>query len=133
MVKIDKTVKKETVYIASFVIILSMLMESVFLIVHHWDYTVLLGNLLGIVAAVMNFFLMGITVQKAVSLDEDAAKTKVKLSQTLRMFMLVLFAVAACVFKCFNLIPFAITLLFPRIAIMFRPYFDKKNKNDNSN
>lgn len=133
MVKIDKTVKKETVYIMSFVIIFSMLMESVYLIVRHWDYTVLLGNLLGIAAAVLNFLLMGITVQKAVLLDEDAAKTKVKLSQSLRMLMLIAFAAVACIFKCFNIVPFAITLLFPRIAIMFRPYFDKKNKNNDSN
>lgn len=129
MSKIDKTVKKETIYIACFVVIFSMLMESVFLILHQWDYTVLLGNLLGMVAAILNFFLMGVTVQKAVLLEEDAAKNKVKLSQMLRMLMLVVFAVIACVFDCFNLIPFVITLLFPRLAIFFRPYFDKKNNN----
>lgn len=130
MAKIDKTVKKETVYIACFVVILSMLMESVFLIIHRWDYTVLLGNLLGAAAAVLNFFLMGLTVQKAVLLDEDAAKTRVKFSQMLRLFMLVIFAIVACLVKCFNPIPFVITLLFPRVAIVFRPYFDKKsNKN----
>lgn len=127
MAKIDKTVKKETVYIACFVVILSMLMEAVFLVLHHWDYTVLLGNLLGAAAAVLNFLLMGITVQKAVMLSEDEAKNKVRLSQMLRMFMLVAFAVLACVLDCFNLIAFAVTLLFPRIAIIFRPYFDKKN------
>lgn len=130
MSKIDKTVKKETIYISCFVVIFSMLMESAFLIFHKWDYTVLLGNLLGMVAAILNFFLMGVTVQKAVLLEEDAAKNKVKLSQMLRMLMLVIFAVIACVFDYFNLIPFVITLLFPRLAIFFRPYFDKKNNNN---
>lgn len=130
MAKIDKTVKKETAYIAAFVLIFSMLLESVFLIIQKWDYTVLLGNLLGDVAAVLNFLLMGITVQKAVLLDEDAAKTKVKLSQMLRMLMLVAFAVVACVFDCFNIITFVVPLLFPRFAIAFRPYFDKKNNNN---
>lgn len=131
MAKIDKTVKKETVYIAAFVVIFSMLLESVFLILHKWDYTVLLGNLMGAVGAVLNFFLMGITVQKAVDLDEDAAKTRVKFSQMLRMLMLIAFAVIVCVFdQFFSLIPFVVTLLFPRIAIFFRPYFDK-NKNNN--
>lgn len=130
MAKIDKTVKKETIYIAAFVVILSMLLESVFLILHKWDYTVLLGNLMGAVGAVLNFFLMGLTVQKAVLLDEDAAKTKIKLSQMLRMLMLVAFAVVVCVFdKYFSLIPFVVTLLFPRIAIFFRPYINKKNNN----
>lgn len=127
MKKIDATVKKETLYIAVFTLIFSVLMQSVFLIIRRWDFTVLLGNLLGYAAAVLNFLLMGITVQKAVLLDEDGAKKKVQLSQMLRTLMLVAFAVVAGVFKCFNLIAFVIPLLFPRIAIFFRPYFDKKN------
>lgn len=126
MHKIDKTVIRETVYIAAFTFILSALVQSVFLIFHYWDYTVLLGNLLGYVAAVLNFFLMGLTVQKAVTLNEEDAKTRVKFSQMLRLFMLAAFALVAGVFKCFNLLTFIIPLLFPRIAVMFRPLFDKK-------
>ena len=127
MQKVDKTVAKETVYIAVFSLILSMLLESVFLVIHRWDYTVLLGNLLGYAAAVLNFFLMGLTVQKAVNLDEEGAKNRVKFSQTLRMFMLIAFAAAAFIFPCFNVAAFAVPLIFPRIAIFFRPYFDRKN------
>ena len=127
MQKVDKTVAKETVYIAVFSLILSMLLEAVFLILHKWDYTVLLGNLLGYSAAVLNFFLMGLTVQKAVSLDEEGAKNRVKFSQTLRMFMLIAFAAAAFLCPCFNVAAFAVPLIFPRIAIFFRPRFDKKN------
>lgn len=129
MQKVDKTVAKETIYIAVVTLILSMFMQSVFLIIHLWNYTVLLGNVLGYTAAVLNFFLMGLTVQKAVMMSEEDAKTRVKLSQMLRLFMLALFAIAAGVFKCFNLIAFVIPLLFPRIAITFRPLLDKKNKN----
>ena len=127
MKKIDETVRKETVYIALVTLILSMLMQSVFLIIHRWDYTVLLGNLLGFAAGVLNFFLMGLTVQKAVLLDEEAAKKKVQISQMLRMVMLIAFAVIAGVIKCFNLAAFVITLLFPRVAVFFRPYINKKN------
>lgn len=73
--KVDGTVRKETIYIAAAVLILSMLMQAVFLIIKRWDYTVLLGNLLGGGVAVLNFFLMGLTVQKATSEDEKRAKT----------------------------------------------------------
>ena len=128
--KVDKTVAKETVYIAVCSLIFSMLLEAVFLILHRWDYTVLLGNLLGYAAAVLNFFLMGLTVQKAVNLDEEGAKNRVKMSQSLRMFMLIAFAAAAFIFPCFNVAAFAVPLIFPRIAIFFRPYFDKKNKEE---
>ena len=88
MSRIDPTVKKETGYIAGWVLLLSAVMELVFLLTGHMDYTVPLGNLLGGVAAILNFFLMGWTIQRAVGLDEKAAAAKLKLSQLLRMLML---------------------------------------------
>ena len=45
--KVDAVVMKETRYIAIAVLLCSMLMQAVFLIIGKWDYTVLLGNLLG--------------------------------------------------------------------------------------
>lgn len=47
MSRIDPTVKKETGYIAGWVLLLSAVMELVFLLTGHMDYTVSLGNLLG--------------------------------------------------------------------------------------
>ena len=125
MQKIDKTVARETVYIAAVTFVLSVAMQMVFAVIHRWDYTVLLGNILGFVAAVLNFFLMGITVQKAVVMSPEDAKKRVKLSQSLRLMMLGLFAIVAGVFKCFSLISFVIPLLFPRIGVTLRPLFDK--------
>lgn len=55
--KIDATVRRETIYIAVWVGILSLLMEAVFLIIGKWDYTVLLGNLLS--GAVVQLCLRG--------------------------------------------------------------------------
>ena len=121
--KIDATVKKETLFIAAFTLIFSAIMELVFLLLDYWNYKVVLGNLLGFTAAVLNFFLMGYTVQEAVLLEEKDAKKKVKLSQSLRTLMLVAFAAVGCVFKCFNPIAVLLPLLFPRIAILFRPLF----------
>ena len=72
--KIDNTVKKETLYIACFGAILSMLMQAVFLIIGQWHYSVLLGNLWGYAAAVSNFLLLGLTVQKAVTKEPEEAK-----------------------------------------------------------
>ena len=126
MKKIDPTVVKETAYITVFTIIFSILMQSVFLILQKWDYTVLLGNLLGIVAVVLNFLLMGITVQTAVTKEEKDAKNLMKLSQTGRLFMMFAFALIGYLVPVFNAIAVVIPFLFPRIAIMFRPLFDKK-------
>jgi cobalamin synthase len=124
--KIDSVVIKETAYIGVWALILSAAMQAVFLLLGKWEYTVLLGNILGAGAAVLNFFLMGITVQIAVVKEEKEARQTVKTSQSLRMLLLILILVLALVFPCFNPIAAVIPLLFPRIAIIFRQLFDKK-------
>jgi hypothetical protein len=124
--KIDSVVIKETAYIGVWALILSAAMQAVFLLLGKWEYTVLLGNILGAGAAVLNFFLMGITVQIALVKEEKEARQTVKTSQSLRMLLLILIPVLALVFPCFNPIAAVIPLLFPRIAIIFRQLFDKK-------
>lgn len=126
MQKIDATVRRETLYIAAWVIIFSAVMEAVFLVIGAWDITVLVGNLVGAAAAVLNFFLMGITVQKALGKPEKEAADLMRLSQTMRMMMLFAVALIVCLIPAFHLIASLIPLLFPRVAIMFRPLFDRQ-------
>ena len=123
---IDPIVLKETKYILLWELILSILMQAVFLVIGEWDYTVLLGNILSASAAVLNFFLMGVSIQKALEKDENDAKKTIKLSQSYRfLFLIVVLAVGVSI-PCFNLWAVLIPILFPRIAIVFRPYFDRK-------
>lgn len=123
--KLDPTVKKETVYITFWVVVFSVFTQAVFLIIGKWDYTVLLGNLLSGIAAISNFLLMGITVQKAVLKEEKEAKSLIKLSQTLRSFFLLAVAVIGLTIPVFSIWTVLIPLLFPRIAIALRPIFMK--------
>jgi len=120
--KLDPTVRRETLYIGAMVLILSALMEAVFLILQKWDITVLFGNLLGGGVATLNFFLMGLTVQSAVGREEKEIVTRVRLSQSLRLVMLFLCAVLAFFLPCFHLIATLIPFVFPRIAASLRPY-----------
>ena len=126
MNRIDETVKKETAYIAVWVLIFSVLTQAVFLIIGKWDYTVLLGNLLSGSAAVLNFFLMGISLQKALGKEEKDARNTMKLSRTYRNLFLLVVTVLGVTLPWFNLWTVLIPLLFPRIAIVFRPLFDHK-------
>ncbi len=126
MKKIDATVLKETGYIAVITLILSVLMQSVFLVVGKWDVTVLLGNLLGGVATIGNFFLMGLTVQSALGLEAKEAKNRMKLSQMLRTLLLFGVAVVGYVVSVFNLLAVIIPYLFPRIAVALRAFSVKK-------
>ncbi|MBR5538559.1 MAG: hypothetical protein IKU61_01530 [Clostridia bacterium] len=122
MVKIDATVKKETGYIALWVLIFSFLMQAVFLLLHRWDYTVLLGNLLSGALGVCNFLLMGLAVQSAVNKEEKEAKETMRVSQALRTFLLFAVAAVGVLLSCFNTWAVIIPLFFPRIAIAIRPF-----------
>ena len=126
MRKIDPTVLKETGYIAAMVFIFSLALQSVFLIIGKWDYTVLTGNLLGFVAAVGNFFLMGLSVQSSLGKEEKDAKNLMKLSQSLRLLLIFVIALIGYLVPVFNTIAVLIPLLFPRIAVALRPLFMKK-------
>lgn len=155
--KIDAVVLRETRFVAVWVLILSAVMEAVFLALGFWDYRVLLGNILGAIGAVLYFFLMGLTIQKAVERDrndptaiseqtvrEDGeasdiqepeglhkdARQLMAASQTLRMLMLIIIAVIGALLDCFNLVAVLIPFFFPRIAVMLRPIFMKHEGED---
>ena len=126
MIKLDKTVKKETLYITAWVVILSALMQSVFLIISAWNYKVLLGNLLSAIASIGNFILLGITVQKCLQKSPEDAKKLIKASQKWRLLMLLVVALLGALVPIFNVWATVIPLLFPRIAFMVRPFLGKK-------
>ena len=125
MSKIDDTVRRETVYIAVWVLILSVIMQAVFLVVGQWKIGVLLSNVLSATAAIANFLIMGITIQKAVDKEQKDAAQMMKFSQSARLFMQ--FAFAAVGVLLFNAIILSIVpLFFQRVAIAFRPYIGTK-------
>ncbi len=126
MKKIDATVWRETQYIAVWVVILSVLMQAVFLVIGKWSYTVLLGNLLTALVSVLNFLLMGITVQKALDKDEKEAKTAVRVSQIYRKLLVIAVVAVGVLLPVFHTWAVVIPVCFPRIAIAFRPLMDKK-------
>lgn len=119
-------VKKETLYIAAWELVFSAAMQAVFLLLGRWDITVLLGNLLGAAAAVLNFYLMGLTVEKSLDKEEKDARKFMQFSQTARSFMLFLAAILGAVLDCFNIISSLLPLLFPRFAVQLRMFTIKK-------
>ena len=123
----DPAVKKETGYIAVWVVLLSLVMEAVFLLARQWDFSVLFGNLGGAVIAVGNFWLMAMTVCRAVAKGKpEEAAARVKTTATFRLAGCALLCVLLiAVFKT-NIYATVIPLLFPRIGIAFRPLIDRK-------
>ena len=115
---VQPAVKKETKKVAIGTFICVALMWAVFGIGHAvmpqkipFDYTVILAGLIGGIVAVLNFFLMGMTVQKVVSMEDDKqAAMKMKTSYSQRM----MFQLAA---PCFQFVAGLLPLLFPNIVI----------------
>ena len=72
--------------------------------------------------AVLNFFLMGLTVQKALNKDEKEAAAMMKFSQTYRLLLIAAAAGVGALVPVFNVFAVIIPLFFPRIAIAIRPF-----------
>ena len=123
----DPAVKKETGYAALWVLLLSLVMEGVFLVLRAWSPAVLLGNLGGGAAALGNYLLLGLTVSRALSSGkpEEAAR-RVKATATLRL--------VGCAGVCAllvgllktNVYATVLPLLFPRVGLAFRPLVDRR-------
>lgn len=132
MKKIDPTVKKETLYILLWTLILSFLMEAVFILAGLWNIAVLIGNIIGGAAAVGNFFLLGLSVQSALDKDKKEAKDLMKISQGLRLFGLIAVVLVAYILSKYvpsieiNIIALVIPYLFPRVAMAIRTLTIKK-------
>ena len=128
----DPAVKKETGYIAVWVVLLSFVMEAVFLLLQKWDLSVLFGNIGGAAAAIGNFFLMALIATRAMNRGVESGKpeeaaARVKATAMIRLLGCVLLCVILiAVFKT-NVYATLIPMLFPRIGIMFWPRFSKSH------
>ena len=147
--KVQPAVRQETAKIALGTAVLTLIMIGVFMILGRFDWTVLTGALLGWAAAVGNFFLMALTVQKAADemkpttqpaadeddqeeddgeekpeapLSEDAkrGKQRIQLSYTLRMLGLGVIAILGVTLPWFQSVAVLLPMLFPRIVIALR-------------
>lgn len=122
---VQPAVKKETKRVAVSTAVGVVLMWVIFAALHAampdkvpLDYTVFLGGIGGGMIAVLNFFLMGLTVQKVASAsDEDTARMRMKSSYTQRMMLQMLWVIAAVAAPCFWFVSGILPLLFPSLGI----------------
>lgn len=131
---VQPAVKKETKRIIKITIVGLILMWILFAVLHFampdkvpLDYTVFLGGIGGGAVAVLNFFLMGLAVQKAASAsDEGTARMKLKASYSQRFLMQILWVILAIVAPCFHFVAGIAPLLFPGTGIKLVGIFHNK-------
>ena len=131
---VQPAVKKETKRIVKITAVGLILMWILFAVLHFampdkvpLDYTVFLGGIGGGAIAVLNFFLMGLAVQKAASAsDEGTARMKLKASYSQRFMMMILWVIVAIVAPCFHFVAGIAPLLFPGTGIKLVGIFHNK-------
>ena len=156
VLKVQQAVKQETKKIAAGVIVLSVLMDAVYLIIGRFSTAVLLGTLLGAAFAVGNFFLMALSVQHAAEkmngvrlppqpeTEEDGegeapekaelspqarqARRGMQLSYTGRMALLAAMAAVAYFTPFIDAVPALLAQLFPRLTIFVEGILLNKEK-----
>lgn len=116
--KPQQSIVKETKRIAVGTIIMLVVMLAVYAVLGKFTVGVLLGGLLGSAYAIFNFFMLGMTLQKAASMtDQQMAHMKVRSSYSTRMIGMLILAVIAFALPFVEGIPCLIALLFPRATI----------------
>ena len=131
---VQPAVKKETKRVVKITAVGLILMWILFAVLHFTmpdkvplDYTVFLGGIGGGAVAVLNFFLMGLAVQKAASAsDEGTARMKLKASYSQRFLMQILWVILAIVAPCFHFVAGIAPLLFPGTGIKIKGIFHNK-------
>lgn len=131
---VQPAVKKETKRVVGMTGIGLILMWILFAVLHFampdkvpLDYTVFLGGIGGGTVAILNFFLMGLAVQKAASAsDEGTARMKLKASYSQRFLMQILWVILAIVAPCFHFVAGIAPLLFPGTGIKIMGIFHNK-------
>ena len=131
---VQPAVKKETKRVVKITAVGLILMWILFAVLHFTmpdkvplDYTVFLGGIGGGAVAVLNYFLMGLAVQKAASAsDEGTARMKLKASYSQRFLMQILWVILAIVAPCFHFVAGIAPLLFPGTGIKIMGIFHNK-------
>ena len=116
--KPQQSIVKETKRIGVGTVIMLVVMLAVYAVLGKFTVGVLLGGLLGSAYAIFNFFMLGMTLQKAASMtDKKLAHMKVRSSYSTRMIGMLVLAVVAFALPFVEGIPCLIALLFPRATI----------------
>ncbi len=127
--KIDNVIIKEVKNIAVGILICSCVMQLAFLLLGRYNYTVFIGAVWGGAFALLNFFLMALSMQKILedpATPEDMLKQKVSGSYNLRRLLLVGALLVSFLVPAIYWLPVALSYFFPTITIYIRRLFKHK-------
>lgn len=119
--KPQETVLKETRRIAIGEAAMLAVMLVVYAVLGRFALSVVLGGLVGAAYAVFNFFMLGMTVQKAMRLREEneaLATMQLRSSYSMRMIGMLIVAIVAFALPFVDGLACIIPMVFPRLTIL---------------
>ena len=124
--KLDPVVRRETVYMASATLICTVLLQTGFFLLGKWDFSVLIGGIVGWIMTAGNFFLMSVNVQKAVECDDETqARLRMRASYTWRMSAMLGILILAFILDFIHWVPVMVAMFYPRLVITVRQLWQK--------
>lgn len=114
----DSDVIKQFKDICKINFVLTAIENAVFLVIGKWDYTVLIGSLWGFAMTSIFFYLISVSVTKALRFEDvQLAQKAMKVSQIERLLVLGVGIVLAIKLSFINAVAAIIPLLFTSISI----------------
>ena len=124
--KADPVVVKEVRFMAVASFVCACLVQIGFVIAGKWDYTVAVGGVVGWALTVLNFLLMSLGVQRAVSdPDPQHAQLVMKASYTWRTVGMLAVMVVSFVLDFIHWLPVVAAAFYPSIVIFVRQLWTK--------
>ena len=128
---LDAESKKNLLKISIGSIVFSAITAVVFIAIGQFDLSVVFGLLIGLVLSIGNFYVMSVTVSKALETgDENLAKKKIRNSYLIRTGVMVAIIAAAILIKQINPIPALVSVFYVRLTIFITGLFEKKKKGE---
>lgn len=115
--KLEPDVRKQLLQVILGTLILSLVMELVFVVIGKWSPMVLFGNLCGAGAAILDFWLLCLTCQRAVMMKKEDAMKSVRSSKSLRMLLMLAVCILPIALFHVNVYATVIPLLFPQLIL----------------
>jgi len=127
---LTKELRKEILKMFLGLLVMCTVMVAVVYVAGRGGISVVLGSLLGMVIAFLNYYLLAVTISLSCNDDISKAKGYMGLSYPIRILIMAIAIIFAIRNPYFNYVTTAIPLLFPRILIYFFNLSKMKKKTE---
>ena len=106
--------------VSKFNVVLTVILNIIFRVLGSWDYTVLLGSMVGLGITTFFYYSICVSVPKALGYgDPELAQKSIRASRSMRTVVMAVGLIVAIKLPWFNIWATIVPLLFTRISIGF--------------